>query len=195
MRKASSWLPRLKQDQMQPSTSKEREDAGPTRERWGGVYMWEASELAFAVVLGAGADDASGCEFRAETGIAIGGAGDQTGDDAVADAAGDATGRGARFTFASAELTERRVSEFSVRHATMDLFREPQDSSITSRAVGAGAASPDSIMKEVRARSRFTAPMPSEPFAPARISAIFASRFFSASAASLTGGAAASEAG
>src|SRR5579862_212776 len=98
--------------------------------------MWQASELAFAVVLGAGADDASGCEFRAEIGIAIGGAGDQTGDDAVADAAGDATGRGARLAFASAELTEGSVSELRVRHATMDLFREPQDSSITSRAVG-----------------------------------------------------------
>src|ERR1700721_2525440 len=190
MRKASSWLPRLKKDQMQPSTSKERQDAGPTRERWGGVYMWQASELGFGVVLGAAAVCASGDAIRAETGIALG-----AGDDAVADAVGDATGRGARFTFASAELTEGSVSEFSVRHATMDLFREPQDSSITSRAVGAGAASPDSIMKEGRARSRFTAPMPSEPFAPARISAIFASRFLSASAASLTGGAAASEAG
>ena len=158
---------------------------------WSGAgYMWQASELAVAVVLGAGAVSASGDAIRAETGIALG-----AGNDAVADAAGDATGRGARLAFASAELTEGSVSEFRVRHATMDLFREPQDSSITSRAVGAGAASPDSIMKEVRARSRFTAPMPSEPFAPARISAIFASRFLSASAASLTGGAAASEAG
>src|ERR1700721_4488930 len=130
MRKASSWLPRLKKDQMQPSTSKERQDAGPTRERWGGVYMWQASELAFAVVLGAGAGDASGCEFRAESGSAIGGAGGQTGDDAVADVAGDATGRGARFTFASAELTEGSVSEFSVGHATRDFFGGPQDSSV-----------------------------------------------------------------
>ena len=148
--------------------------------------MWQASELAVAVVLG----DAAVCgdAIRAETGIALG-----PGDDAVADAVGDATGRGARFAFASAELTEGRVSEFSVRHATMDLFREPQDSSITSRAVGAGAASPDSIMKEVRARSRFTPPIPSEPFAPDRISAIFASRFLSASAASFTGGAAITE--
>ena len=164
--------------------------------------MWQAS--AFEVVLGAGAGGAAGCAVRAETGIALGGAGDDsvaggagdaTGDDAVADAVGDATGRGARFAFARAELTEGSVSEFRVRQATMDLFREPQESSITSRAVGAGAASPDSIMKEVRARSRLTTPMPSEPFAPARIPAIFASRFFSASAASLTGGAAASEAG
>jgi hypothetical protein len=37
--------------------------------------------------------------------------------------------------------------------------------------------------------------MPSEPFAPDRISAIFASRFLSASAASFTGGEADSEAG
>ena len=151
--------------------------------------MWQASELAVAVVLGDAAVSASGDAIRAEMGIALG-----AGNDAVADAAGDATGRGARLAFASAELTEGSVSEFRVRHATMDLFREPQDSSITSRAVGAGAASPDSIMKEVRARSRFTAPMPSEPFAPARTSAIFASRFFSASAASLTGGVAASAA-
>ena len=157
---------------------------------WSGAgYMWQASEL--AVVIAAGAGDASGCEIRAETGIALGGAG----DDAVADADGDATGRGVRFAFASAELTEGSVSEFSVCHATTDLFRAPQDSSITSRAVGAGAASPDSIMKEVRARSRFTVPMPSEPLVPLRISAIFASRFLSASTASLTGGAAASEAG
>src|SRR5580704_2877553 len=151
--------------------------------------MWQASEL--AVVIGAGAGDASGCEIRAETGIALGGAG----DDVVADADGDATGRGVRFAFASAELTEGSVSEFSVRHATMDLFRAPQDSSISSRAVGAGAASPDSIMKEVRARSRLTVPMPSEPFAPARSSAIFAARFWRASAASLSGGAAASGVG
>src|ERR1700751_3182823 len=151
--------------------------------------MWQAAGL--AAVIGDAAGDASGCEFRAETGIALGGAG----DDAVADAAGDATGRGARFAFASAELTEGRVSEFSVRHATMDLLRAAQDSSITSRAVGAGAASPDSIMKEVRARSRLTLPTPTEPLAPSRISVIFASRFLSASAASLTGGAAASEAG
>ena len=153
--------------------------------------MWQASEVAVAVVLGDVAGGAPGCEFRAETGIALGGAG----DDAVADAGDDATGRGARFAFASAELTEGRVSEFSVRHATMDLFRAAQDSSITSRAVGAGAVSPDSIMKEVRERSRFTLPTPTEPLAPSRISVIFASRFLSASAASLTGGAAASEAG
>src|SRR5579862_31116 len=157
--------------------------------------MWQASELAVAVVIGDAIGDASGCAVRVETGIALGGAGDEMGDDAVADPAGDATGRGARFAFARAELTEGRVSEFSVRHATMDLFRAPHDSSITSRAVGAGAASPDSIMKEVRARSRLTVPMPSEPLAPARISAIFTSRFFNASAASLIGGAAASEAG
>src|SRR5690349_8182913 len=126
--------------------------------------MWQASGL--AVVIGDAAGDASGCEFRAETGIALGGAGDETRDDAVADAGGDATGRGARFAFARAELTEGRVSEFRVRHATMDLFRAAQDSSITSRAVGAGAASPDSIMKEVRDRSRFTLPTPTEPLAP-----------------------------
>src|ERR1700746_1130877 len=157
--------------------------------------MWQASEVAVAVVLGDVAGGAPGCEFRAETGIALGGAGDEMGDDAVADAAGDATGKGARFAFASAELTEGRVSEFSVRHATMDLFRAAQDWSITSRAVGAGAVSPDSIMKEVRERSRLTLPTPTEPLAPSRISVIFASRFLSASAASLTGGAAASEAG
>src|ERR1700722_18571952 len=128
MRKASSWLPRMKQDQKQPSTSKERQDAGPTRERWGGVYMWQASELAFAVVLGDAAVCASGDAIRAETGIALG-----AGDDAVADAVGDATGRGARFTFASAELTEGSVSEFSVCHAMMDLFRGPQEAALTPR--------------------------------------------------------------
>ena len=169
--------------------------SGATRERFGGDYMWQASELALAVVLGGGAGDASGCAIRAETDFALGDAGDEMGDDAVADAGGDATGRGARLALARAELTEGSVSEFSVCHAMRDLFREVQDSSITSRAVGAGAASPDSIMKEVRARSRLTVPMPSEPLVPARISAIFTSRFFSASATSLSGGAAASGVG
>src|ERR1700719_1874196 len=147
--------------------------------------MWQAS--AFGVVLGADAGGAPGSAVRAETGIALGSAGEDT----VADAAGDSTGRGARFAFASAELTEGSVLEFRVRHPVMDLFRAVQESSITSRAVGAGAASPDSIMKEVRARSRLTPPTPTEPFAPSRISPIFASRFFKASAAALAWGSAA----
>src|SRR6516225_3587152 len=171
---------------------------------WVGGYMWQASELAVAVGDAAGdAADAPGSEIRVETGTVLGCAGDVADDDAVDDADGDevfpatevATGRGARFAFAKAELTEGSVSELRVRQATMDLLRLPQDSSITSRAVEAGAASPDSIMKEVRARSRFTPPMPSEPLAPARISAIFTSRFFRASVASFTGGAAVSGAG
>src|SRR6202012_874993 len=49
--------------------------AGATRERFGGGYMWQASEL--ALVIGDAPSDASGCEIRAETGIALGGAGDE----------------------------------------------------------------------------------------------------------------------
>ena len=108
----------------------------------------------------------------------------------VAVALGEVIGSGASLAFSSTALAAGKVSAFKVRQAATDLFRAVQESSITSRAVGAGAASPDSTMKEVRARSRFTVPMPSEPFVPARISAIFASRFFSASAAALAWGSA-----
>ena len=64
----------------------------------------------------------------------------------------EAIGRGASLDFSRTEFTDGSVLEFRVRHAVMDLFKAVQESSITSRAVGAGAASPDSIMKEVRAR-------------------------------------------
>src|ERR1700720_253277 len=104
---------------------------------------------------------------------------------------GAAIGRGESVAFSRVEFTDGSVAEFRVRHAVMDLFRAVQESSITSRAVGAGAASPDSIMKEVRARSRLTPPTPTEPLAPSRISPIFASRFFKASAAALAWGSAA----
>src|SRR6516164_460404 len=114
---------------------------------WGGGYMWQASELAVAVGDAAGdAADAPGSEIRVETGTVLGCAGDVADDDEVFPATEVATGRGARFAFAKAELTEGSVSELRVRQATMDLLRLPQDSSITSRAVEAGAASPDSIM-------------------------------------------------
>lgn len=77
-----------------------------------------------------------------------------------------AVGRAARLDLAIMVLVAGTALASKSCHAARFLFRAEQDSSSADLAVSLGAASPDWMKKEVRARSRLTGPTPGDVKAP-----------------------------
>src|ERR1700675_1716662 len=95
-----------------------------------------------------------------------------------------AVASGASLYFSSSAFSGGTDCIFSCRQAARFVVNAEQDSWMAASALSDGAASPVSIMKSMRARSRLTGPMPGEVRVPDWITSIFVSRSFRASAAS-----------
>src|ERR1700722_197718 len=102
-----------------------------------------------------------------------------------------AVGRAPRLDFAMMVLAAGTAWASRSRQADRFLFSWPQDSSRTALAVELGAASPDWMKKEVRAKSRLIGPTPGASKVPSRMVAAFLSKSLRASADALACGLAA----
>src|ERR1700688_1661164 len=102
-----------------------------------------------------------------------------------------AVGRAARLDLAMIAFVAGSAWASRSRQADRFLFSSEQDSSRTALAVELGAASPDWMKKEVRARSRLTGPTPGASKVPSRMAAACLSRPYRASADALACGLAA----
>src|SRR5271169_2299571 len=99
-----------------------------------------------------------------------------------------AAGSAARLDLAIMVLVAGTDWESRTRQAARFLFSSEQESSRTALAVWLGAASPESMKKAVRARSRLMGPTPGASKVPSRIAAAFLSRSRRASADDLVCG-------